>query len=68
MRNPWTWLTQTVKPWLWIPFLETNRDVTLWALGIVPFIDWAPGYHFDRLGVTFLFGPYTAAVGLKDNN
>ena len=64
----WRWLTVTVKPWLWRPRVSFKKEPWYWSLGVEPYIDWAPGYHFDGFGAWFRVGPYSVDVAIRDNN
>ncbi len=63
----WKWL-QRVAPWKWRPRLELGSDKTYWSLGVEPYIDWAPGYHFDEFGIWLKLGPWTCNACVRDNN
>jgi len=57
-----------VAPWRWRPILILTEDPWYWSLGVEPYIDWAPGYHFDGFGVWLKFGPWVANLCIRDNN
>jgi len=68
MRNPWNWLTVTVQPWKWRPYVSTT-DTLLWLLFVSPFIHWqTKTFHFRALGIMVWVGPRVFEIGLKDNN
>jgi hypothetical protein len=62
------WLTKTVQPWKWRPGYYTDRRVDMWTFGSSFFIDWAPGWHFDKFGVCLEFGNYAVYLYIRDNN
>lgn len=68
MRNPVNWLLRTVKPWLWAPYADARYEPWYWALAVMPFVDWAEGFHFDGLGVWLRLGPWSLELGLRDND
>ena len=51
------------------PSIHGHYNKGFWQFGMMPFIDWDhPGYHFNKCGVDFFFGPYTGCVHWKDND
>ena len=45
-----------------------SADRWLWRLGVVPEIDLAPGFHFDRLALTLYLGPLVLLLSYTDRD
>ena len=68
MRTFWSWLTKTVKPWRWRPTATLTNQPWYWSLGVEPYVDWAPGFHFDGFGVWLRLGSWALDLAIRDND